>query len=296
MTPEFATCPEHPEAPALGTCARCGRFVCGACRAGAYCRACAETANDPLGVVATPFSLGASVRNGFRLFGAVLPELLVLAAIFAVVSTLFSMAVSAIPHAGAESPFTRLTSVFDWLVGLVGEISALALLIGAAEGRRMGVAESLRYGTGLWGRVFVVRFYVGLWVALFTLLLLVPGIWKSTTLAFAVVAAVRAGHSEEPLAMSTELVAGRWWQVFGSVLVFVLVAYAPPTAVAATIAGVVAALELPDAAVWGSDLLVNFATQVSEQLYNACLLAAFYGLSRSTGRELPGMNWRDRSE
>jgi hypothetical protein len=44
--PAAARCPRHPDAYAVETCARCGRFVCGDCLelkpSGAYCEDCAQ--------------------------------------------------------------------------------------------------------------------------------------------------------------------------------------------------------------------------------------------------------------
>lgn len=52
MTPAVeAYCPEHAEAPALETCARCGRFLCTACtvrrQGGVYCVECVNRLQLP---------------------------------------------------------------------------------------------------------------------------------------------------------------------------------------------------------------------------------------------------------
>ena len=85
----------------------------------------------------------------------------------------------------------------------------------AIHGLRTGASagECLRFGRRLWARMLWNKFKVEITIALYTLLLFVPGLIAMARLALtdAVVAVEGDG---EPLARSSELTAGRRWSVF----------------------------------------------------------------------------------
>jgi hypothetical protein len=77
------------------------------------------------------------------------------------------------------------------------------------------VGASLRYGRSLWGRMLWNKLKVEITIALYTLLLFVPGFIAMAKLALTDAIVAVEGHGEpEPLARSVELTAGRRWRVF----------------------------------------------------------------------------------
>ncbi|MBL8952276.1 MAG: hypothetical protein JNK82_15970 [Myxococcaceae bacterium] len=288
-----AVCPEHPQSPSVGTCTRCGRFVCAGCRVVSdpvLCRACAPMAMDPLGIVSAHFSAGATLRNGWRMFITVLPVLLPIAAIFSVPAGLISAGVESLAvrdSMRATIDSQRVVNFYDALIGLIGDIGALALFVGVAEGKTFTLGQALKEGTSAWGAVFGARFRGGLITLLFTLLLIVPGIWKGVLLAFVVESAFRV-RGQDALEYSTSLVTGRWWPVFGVLLLSALVAYVP----AMVFGGVMGAVgELAHLPVVAIEILTDFGARLADMLLAAFSLATFYGLNRTDGRQLPPMTW-----
>ncbi len=284
-----AVCPEHPESPSIATCARCGRFLCATCRVTAdppLCRSCQPLALDPLGIVSTPFSLGATLRNGWRMFVPVLPAVLVIAFVFSVPAGLISAAVE---NAGVSDGLAaqRAVNFYDAFIGLIGDIACLALFVGVAEGRSLSLGQALKEGTSSWGRVFGARFRAGLITLLFTLLLILPGIWKGVLLSFVVEAAFRV-RSDDPLEYSTSLVQPRWWPVFGVLLLGGVIAYLPAFVVSAVVGGVTAVVPVPLVA---TEIATDWFARVGDTLASAFSLATFYGLNKTDGRTLPSMSW-----
>jgi hypothetical protein len=77
------------------------------------------------------------------------------------------------------------------------------------------VPECLRYGRRLWGRMLRNKFKVEITIALYTLLLFVPGFIAMAKLALTdAIVALEGDHEPEPLARSAELTAGIRWRVF----------------------------------------------------------------------------------
>jgi len=288
MTPGLAAvCPEHPEQPSVATCTRCGRFLCTGCRVSAdpaLCRTCAPLALDPLGILSTPFGASGTLRNGWRMFAPVLPQVLAIATVFSIPAGLISAGL-ADSGVGAE----RVVNLYDALIGLIGDIACLAMFVGVAEGRSLSLGQALKEGTGAWGRVFGARFRAGLITLAFTLLLIIPGIWKGVLLAFVVEAAYRV-PGEDSLEYSTSLVqgGGRWWPVFGVLLLSGFIAYVPVFFGAAIMGGLAAVAAVPALNV-AVEIGTDFIARIADNLLSAFSLATFYGLCKTDGRTLPAM-------
>jgi hypothetical protein len=106
----------------------------------------------------------------------------------------------------------------SYLLMDVGDLVLGAWAIPAAiHGLRTGAstAACIRYGRRLWGRMLWNKFKVEITIALYTLLLFVPGLIAMAKLALTdAVVAVEGADEPEPLARSVELTAGRRWRVF----------------------------------------------------------------------------------
>lgn len=76
-------------------------------------------------------------------------------------------------------------------------------------------AACLTYGRRLWARMLWNKFKVEITIALYTLLLFVPGFLAMAKLALTdAIVAIEGRDEPEPLARSAELTAGRRWRVF----------------------------------------------------------------------------------
>jgi hypothetical protein len=96
---------------------------------------------------------------------------------------------------------------------VLGAWAIPAAIHGVAHGKPIGA--SLRYGRSLWGRMLWNKFKVEITIALYTLLLFVPGLIAMARLAFTdAIVAIEADGEPEPLARSRELTAGMRWRVF----------------------------------------------------------------------------------
>jgi hypothetical protein len=245
------------------------------------CSACLPLATDPLGILGQAFELGAVIRNGFKLAMPVFPQVAIVALIFAVPGGLVDLWAKGLnrPH--------NIGNLYDGLIGLIGDVACLALFISVAEGRKLSFGEALQEGFSAWGRVFGARFRAGLWTLLFLLLLVVPGIWKGVSLAFAGIAALRL--RSDGVEVSQQLVTGRWWPVFGALMITGVICYVPAILV------VMAVEFLPLPEVVGA-ILGDWASRIAGCVDDAFMLAMFYGLCRTTEYGLGQMYWATQRE
>ena len=96
---------------------------------------------------------------------------------------------------------------------VLGSFAIAAAIHGLMTGEPIG--ECLRYGRRLWGRMLWNKFKVETTIALWTLLLFVPGLVAMVKLALVdAIVAVEGEREPEPLERSRELTAGRRWRVF----------------------------------------------------------------------------------
>jgi hypothetical protein len=266
-------CPEHTEQPSVAACERCGRFLCQACRAWEQpprCAPCSVRLADPLGILAQPFSITNALRHGWRLFVGACPGILGVAVIFSIPSGLLTYALES---AGLSSN----GRIYDATLGLMGVGASLALMVGVAEGRRYSVLQALGEGFRAWPRLFGARFRSGLWILLFGLLLVIPGIIKAVSLALATEAAFRE-PTRDALENSSALTQGRRWEVFGMVLLCYI-----PLLICAAMIGLLGTLLLEELPALSPlmTVLMDLAVRVGEAVTLGVGLAAFYGLKRS---------------
>lgn len=277
-----AVCPEHPQRASLAPCQRCGRFMCEECTASRtppYCTGCAERYQDPLGVLAKPFSIVSALGNGWTLFVRTLPRLLPVALIFGGLAGLLTYFLHGSVGKDTANMITRL---FDATIGLIADGAFLAVMVGEAEGAPRDVATSLKEGLSAWPRLFGARFRSGLVILVFTLMLVVPGIMKALSLAVVTEAAYREPGSDA-LENSTSLTEGRRWEILGLFMISfaaVFLSMFPLGFIGGTVLRVA-----PRSAIV-VDVLLGAAYQLVGAFASGVSLALFYGLKRSTGQEL----------
>jgi hypothetical protein len=95
---------------------------------------------------------------------------------------------------------------------VLGSLAGAAAIYGLTT--RKGVAASLRRGRQLWARMFWTRIKVEVTIALWMLLLFVPGIIATVKLALTESIVVLEDREPEPLDRSRELTEGRRWRIF----------------------------------------------------------------------------------
>jgi hypothetical protein len=246
---------------------------CAASREPPLCVPCKarQVSTSPL-VSEVGYSFGAAFRWGAKLFFARLWIIAALCALFAVPEALID---EALESAGGGLRASRWASnIYSSTLGLLGTVAAIATMAACAEGRSMGFGRALREGLNGWWRVFAARFYAGIRIIMWGLLLIVPGVVKSVQLALVTPAAYlepgRDSHQR-----STSLTDGQRWSIFGlmmastgGVLVLVMIV----GALTGILSEVVPSVSLPSSFVanWISDSLLVFP--------EAVMLAAFFQL------------------
>ena len=278
-----AVCPEHPESPSVAPCDRCGRFLCDAClasRTPPRCSACQAIARDPFGFLTQPFAIGTALSIGWKLFSRALPSLLPFALLVGIPSGLLT---HAIESSGAEVRTSlQVGRFFDATVGLLFVGAALSVMVGIAEGAPRNFGAAFKEGFSAWPRMFGARFRSGLWILLFTLLLIVPGIMKAVSLAYVTEAAFREPN-QDALENSKNLTDGRRWEVFGLLVltgVIVFVASLPVGVIGTSLAESFPATNM------GVNILIDVVVRVIEIFAFSVGLAGFYGLKHSKGYAL----------
>ena len=114
-----------------------------------------------------------------------------------------------------------ITSILMWTV-LTGAITRAAA--GTFLGRDLEIGESYRYGFARFWSIVLVGLLSGLAIAVGFVLLIVPGFIVLTFLTCAIPALVIEGkRGREALRRSWNLVRGRGWPVFGTIVVATLI-------------------------------------------------------------------------
>ncbi len=276
-------CPEHPERASQTLCERCGRFLCEECvasREPTTCPSCHVLVSDPLGVRAGSFSIGGALSNGWKLFCNALPGLVAVALIFGVLGGLYSWA--ALSDEDSIGRTYRMQRLFESSVGLFSLGAKLAILVGVAEGRPLGLFEALKEGVRAWPRLFGATFRSGLAIFILCLLLIVPGVIKALSFAVVEEAAYRE-PGKDALDNSTDLTTGSRWELFG-LLAASNGLYYTVTLPASLVVGSLS--ELFPASALPLEIAIDALTRLLAGFLSAVGLAAFYGLKNLRGQEL----------
>ncbi len=289
-----AACAVHFDLPAARTCTRCGRFCCSGCLSPEHdglCVTCAPMLADPFGFTTRSFDFVTPFTAAVKLVWAELPKLLLLVALFSLSSALLQVAL--VPDGDdfkSIATSTRVSNLHDALLGLIGVQAILALLIARGEGRSLSLGAAFKESLGIWGRTLVARIRAGLWILLFVLLLVVPGIWKATTFMFVSIAVLRS-QREDPLEASAALVRGRFWQVFGFGAVAFVGLYLPMFIVIMVLNLGFEAVGAPRfVSEYASALVAGFFVDVA---MTAVLYVAYVMLHRTIDQPLGPMRWRE---
>lgn len=150
------------------TCARCGNFVAWIDEREDVCASCLPASlPEPL---RAPLTVGSVGQTLLWLLPRVGPMALFVTAAFETPGVfLFSM--------WPEAPF-QLQALYG-LFTLVGELGVMVLANEVLHGRSIGVLDAIGRGLGRYGAVFVTRWVSNLLTLLWTLLFVIPGIYKA---------------------------------------------------------------------------------------------------------------------
>lgn len=271
-------CPVH-GVPALGACARCGRFLCRDCQAAepTLCTECGVRSADALGLGAQGLTVRNALGLSLRLMRLGAPVIAASVALGAVVGTLLDQVAASVDTVRLGNLLDRL---YDVSVGQVLTITVVATLLRASAGRPLTFKQALGEGFSAWGRVFVARFRAGLLILLFTLLLVVPGVLKALSLAFVTIYAWK-NDGADPLDQSNVLTHERRGVLFGvlTVAFLLFMLWLLPSAVV-----VGAASELLPALALPLDYVLNVLVLSGSHFLDAVVVACFLLLTNEKAR------------
>lgn len=120
-------------------------------------------------------------------------------------------------------------NLIRWLIGsvaLLGIINFAVRILENKEDEEQTVREIVRHGLKMWPNFFGKTIIAGFKVLGYTLLLIIPGIYKAVRLTFVdCVVATNTDDSIDELDESERLVKNRWWKVFGFLLLTFFLAF-----------------------------------------------------------------------
>jgi hypothetical protein len=174
-----------------------------------------------------------------------------------------------VPESGVLS--YALSSLSDLLLGALVTPAAVYLVMGKLRtGHPAPIGESLRWGRWLFGKSLWNEIKMEVTVALYTLLIIIPGVVAQVRLAFTeVVVAVEGAQTGDVLNRSRELSKGHGWKIFFVLLV----------------------LGLLDLLVWGGLLRLKLGVALTDSLLAVlsqwsmvATLLMYLGITRASAR------------
>lgn len=281
-----AVCPRHPDKPATAACARCGTFLCEGCVASAappLCAACLQRRGLP--VTCEELSLAGAFAGSFRLLVPRLGLVAAACAVWAVPSGLAEYLIDSSQMPAMLATWVRL-AVED-VLGLFAAGAALALMVAYAEEKpAVSLGRAILEGIRAWPAMFVARLRAGVQVALWSLLLIVPGVVRGVRFSLVTIVAFRE-RAPDPCSRSEQLVHGQGWTMFGLMIVAEVLYQAAAFAFGSLVRmAFVLWLALPPPFVLPAQVLVQWGALVALTWAYAAYLAAYYGLKRREDRRL----------
>ncbi len=116
--------------------------------------------------------------------------------------------------------------IYDVIRQLLGVIATLGIFnfvysLLRNEDKERSALEIVKYGLKKWPQNFIAGFKAGLIIILYTLLLIIPGIYKAVQYAF--ISCVISDDEDDPLEKSKNLVEDNWFNIFGLVLLIFII-------------------------------------------------------------------------
>ncbi len=245
-----------------------------------------QVVGDPYRL-ARPFNLFEAIPTALRIVWAELPRAMLLTLIFSFPAAVIQLVVGQGDDLRTVGNSVRASGFYELFIGTIGAQAVLALFIARGEGRVITLGQAMSEAMNNWGRAAGAIFRANLWILLFTLLLVIPGVWQAVMLLYARVAALRVRNGDA-LEASRQLVRGRFWPSFwvgaisfGMALGGIVFSIAAVT--------MMEALNAPPLATeFVSDVLTRLGGDV---LSPALVYVAFVTLNVSAGTPVEPMRW-----
>ncbi len=116
-----------------------------------------------------------------------------------------------------------VTSLLDFFVGVIATLATAYVVEQTVLEQKITWREALRHAASRWISAIGTGIVAGIILTLLSLLFVIPGvIWGVYYTFYLYVVALRNTGSKSALDYSKNLVKGRWWSVFGTLLAIVL--------------------------------------------------------------------------
>jgi hypothetical protein len=177
----------------------------------------------------------------------------------------------------------RLGQFLDNFIGIIATAGVTFLALTARLGQPATFGSAMGAGIRSWGRLWWARFLSGLAILIGLLLLIVPGIYLLTRLAFVdTVAVVESSTGTMAMKRSFDLTEGRFWKTFlFSIAAFVCCLV--PAAILLFIEGAVQAL-VPALDHWLIDALFELVIDVLTAFVPVAFLCAYAVFDRESSQ------------
>ncbi len=219
---DMAQCPNHPDQPALLTCARCGTFACEACRSPANATLCVTCGGR---FAPAALDVGQILQGSF---GVLLRHPQAVAAfgagqiVFGLATLPLTLTMNSLQQPGTN-PLAALGTVLPAMFGFmlasivysaVAHSIFIRFLGDALEGRERTPGEIVREGLGRALPLFALNLVLGLALGIGFMMCIVPGVFLATTLMLATPAVVlQPAGPIEALSLSWDRTEGHRWGV-----------------------------------------------------------------------------------
>lgn len=190
-------------------------------------------------MIETKLSISDSMKSGFQLWKKYLPKILVVGLIvyfptqicIELISMLFENVFSIEENPDNLRLMNNIYNLIRYLIGSVALLGILNFIIRKLENEAENENEQssrdiILHGLKKWPNFIVVGFVAGLKILGYTLLLIIPGIYKSVRLSFIDCEVATNDYKiTDPCDVSEQLVENHWWKVFGFLLLMFLLEF-----------------------------------------------------------------------
>jgi len=185
----------------------------------------------------TKLSISDSMKSGFQLWKKYLPKILVVGLIvyfptqicIELISMLFENVFSIEENPDNLRLMNNIYDLIRYLIGSVALLGILNFIINKLENEdedEQSSRDIILHGLKKWPNFIGVGFVAGLKILGYTLLLIIPGIYKSVQLSFIDCEVATNGYKiTDPCDASEQLVENHWWKVFGFLLLMFLLEF-----------------------------------------------------------------------
>jgi hypothetical protein len=258
------------------------------------CLECVARLEGPQAVRFRRFGVGTSLGGGLTLLKQDWARVLLVNLPFAVAvgaSATLIPQINPRDYAGSVWPFyggVLLQSLFTTIVCALGQMTGLALLVGAAEGRVVSMGEAFGQAERAWSRVVGANLRALFATMLFSLGCGVPGVWKAVNLSLVSESAFfRRGDALDD---SESLVGAHFWPMLGFLLLTALMTTVPVSLLSGLMG---AGLRLGHFDHRVGLAFAGFAGLLMRSVAVAFQLSAYYGLTATAERPVPTLGARE---